>query len=287
MWIIFTLGCNIDLPETENADEPPLQYRSLATSHLDEHNYEMHPLHGALPPLPTDPSSAALDSPVCDEQASSVHPQHGMLPPRSDDTMCAQLDSSLKAEVSTNWIASESELGGQSQPNSMLTDSSNADSSMCSSQPNSCDATASFCVSSYRHYESVEVSKLEAKVKSLTVQLEEALSENKKKDVQIHKLQQLLEMKDGSTITHSYGSRPYKLKVNGSNNQVHTLVTPSGTYSQYHGRTYHSPDNISPQSLRKELREQPQGWGEGPANPTSNFVSRSKSDSPIASVSFV
>ena len=161
----------------------------------------------------------------------------------------------------------------------MLTDSSNADSSMSSSRPSSHD-TSSFFLS--RYDESVEVSKLEARVKDLTFRLEEALSENKKKDVQIQKLQQLLG-EDGSTLYGSQPIRPHNLKMNGSDSQVHTLVTPSGTYSHYHGRTYHSQGNITPHYLQKE-HEQSQRWSERSPN---TFVSRSKSSSPGASVSFV
>lgn len=257
------------MPEEEVPSEPSLSCNPTSTAKEAEQQYKIHPVHGALPPLPTAPSSEALNSPTCD---GDIHPQYGMLPPRSDDMMCARNEFCLKTGMLGNFSGSESELGGQSQPNSMLTDSSNADSSMSSSRPSSHD-TSSFLMS--RYDESIEVSKLEAKVKDLTFQLEEALSENKKKDMQIQKLQQLLG-KAGLEGSMLHPLRPHNLKMNGSDN---TLVTPSGTYSHYHGRTYHSQGNITPHYLQTE-QEQPQ------RSPNS-FVSRSKSSSPSASVSFV
>ena len=241
----------------------------------------MHPVLGALPP---DPSSAVMDSPVYDEQATDIHPQHGLFPPRCDD-MCAQYSSGMKVDVSGTFSSSESELGGQTQPSSMFTDSSTADSSMYSSRPSLHDPAASSCD---EQSESLEISKLEAKVKFLTVQLEEALNDNKEKDVVIKQLQLTLERAgiiEVPTVPNSYRVkpvRPHKLKMNGSDSQVHTLVTPSATYSQYRGHAYHTPGRAYPQSLQKDSHGQSQGsWGERPLN---TFIGRSKSDSPVSFV---
>ena len=241
----------------------------------------MHPQHGALPPLPTDQSTAMSNSPVYDEQSDSMHPQHGLLPSQYDSSIYAHQESGLKAESST--YNSEYELGGQSQPRSFVTGNFSSDKSM-SSQFISHDTSTS----SYDEREgSVEVLKLEAKIQDLVDQLEKAQAENKRKDSQILTLQRLL---DGTAISDrnmvSQSSRPYQLKMNGSGGQVNALVTPSGTYTQYNGHAYHSSGSVSPRSLHKELGEQPQGWGERHNPLSTNFTSRSKSSSP-SSVSIV
>lgn len=273
------------IPKEEIAIEPsPLC--SILTSDIskDGEQYQMHPQHGALPPLPTDQSTAMSNSPVYDEQSDSMHPQHGLLPSQYDSSIYAQQESGLKAESPTCYN-SECELGGQSQPRSFVADNFGADKSM-SSQFISHDTSTSSYI---EREDSVDVLKLEAKIQDLCDQLERAQAENKRKDSQILTLQRLL---DGTAISDrnmaSQPSRPYQLKMNGSGGQVNALVTPSGTYAQFNGHAYHSSGSVSPRSLHKELGEQPQGWGERKTNPLStNFTSRSKSSSPSASVSIV
>lgn len=243
----------------------------------------MHPQHGALPPLPTDQSTAMSNSPVYDEQSNSMHPQHGLLPSQYDSSIYAQQESGLKAESST--YNSEYEQGGQSQPHSFVSGNLSADKSMSSQFISHDTSTSSY---NEREEESMDVLKLEAKIQDLCDQLERAQAENKRKDSQILTLQRLL---DGTAISDrnmaSQPSHPYQLKTNGSGGHVNALVTPSGTYAQFNGHAYHSSGSVSPRSLHKELGEQPQGWGERRTNPlNTNFTSRSKSSSP-SSVSIV
>ena len=266
------------MPEEEVADDLPLSYTTPTTSDYNDSEpyYKMHPQHGALPPPPTNSSQFASDS---DEHIESVHPVHGLLPPRSS---YLRQDSERR---SASCSGSESELGGQSQPNSMPTDSSQADS-LYSSQCISHD-TSYISGVSQQHESSVEVMKLESKIKYLTVKLDEASAEIKKKDLQIEALQQLLDragMLEQYKATNTYSLqpvRPNKLKMNGSDSHL-----VASTHN-FHGRTFHSPGNMAPQPLHKEPRGQSQGFGDRSPNPLcNNLISRSKSSSP-SSVSFV
>lgn len=274
------------------ADQSSLPYSTLTSNDVNgSEPYEIHPLHGALPPCPTD---AIADSPILDMQHSIVHPQHGLLPSKSDDNIFVQQEPKAEGSAYDSSLNdSESELGGQSQPGSMLTASSYADSSMYTSQSFSHGTASTFTRSGQN--DSVDILKLEAQIKDLNARLEEALAENKMKEVQIMTLHQQLEKSGiseqgkGISSFHSYGSKlmhSHKLKMNGSDSQMHTSVASSGTY--FHGRTYHSAGSISPKSLYKDVREQPQRLSERPSNSLStNFIDRSKSSSPSASVSFV
>ena len=251
--------------------------------------YEVHPLHevhpryGALPFHPVDQSVAA-SSPVTEGQMErTVDPKYGLLPPR-----CGQQEYTENLVSEQYFNGSDSEPGGQSQPNSMLTNSSYSDSATTSSHLVSHGSEAS-CLSDTSDSQKVGITDLKAKVEDLTLKLKEAEAENRRKDDIIRSMQQQLEkvLKPVSGYGIQPG-HPFKLKMNGSDTQVHTMVTPSGTYSHLRGHTYHSTGSISPNSVEKELGGQPRSLGEGQTNTfNKNFISRSKSSSPSASISFV
>lgn len=113
---------------------------------------------------------------VYDDQSENIHPQHGLLPTEGEGNTYAQQESGLKAVGSAYNSGSESELGGQSQPSSMLTVSSHADSTS-SSQTNTHGPMSTFS----EQNDSMEVLKFQTKIKDLTVLLEEAEAEIKKK----------------------------------------------------------------------------------------------------------
>lgn len=154
----------------------------------DSEDYEMHPQIGALPPLPTDQPIAVSNH---HEQSETIHPQHGLFPSQGDSSAYAQQQSGKTAEFFSyvsSMDDSEYELGGQSQPGSMVTGNFHADCST-SSGPISYDTTTS----SYDvRKDSLDVLKFEAAIQDLTVRLEKAQAENKRKDAQIRTLQQLL-----------------------------------------------------------------------------------------------
>lgn len=250
--------------------------------------YEVHPLHGALPPRPADHSMPA-SSPVYEDQANrTVHPTYGLLPPRAEQHEFT--DSSVGESCFTG---SDSEQGGQSQLNSMLTTSSYTDATTTSSSSQfiSHDSTSSSVSDTNSTYNG-EVARLTAQVDKLTLKLEEAEAELKRKATELRQKDAII-----SSLQHQLGSRagnghafhPHQLKLNGSDSQVHTLVSPSSMYSQLHGQSYHSVGSISPQSLDRELGGQTQAMGEGHLNSFNNrtLMSRSKSSSPGASESFV
>lgn len=178
------------LPGEEVASEPAAQCPTLISENncRNTEQYQIHPQHGALPPLPTDQPVAISN--VHEEQPDNIHPQHGLLPvPQYESN--SQLQSGLATESSpcdSSLNGSEYELGGQSQPSSMFNNGSYVDS-MSSQQPISytttTDSTASYT-------DSLDVLKLEARIRELTIQLERAQVENKKKDAQIFTMQKLL-----------------------------------------------------------------------------------------------
>ena len=141
----------------------------------------MHPQVGALPPRPTDQPVAVTSGPVC-EQPDTVHPDYGLYPSHGDYVLYAQHQSGVTTEYYTS--DSESELAGQSQPGSMATSSFQVNSNTSSQH----DFTSSSDVTK----DSLDILKLEAKVKDLSIQLEKAQTENRRKDVQIRKLEQML-----------------------------------------------------------------------------------------------
>lgn len=169
----------------------------------NEH-YEMHPQVGALPPLPTDQPIAVSNDPVSDEQCETIHPQHGLFPSPGESSTYAQQQSGMTAESFSYLSDSECELGGQSQPGSMLTNNFYT----TSSGPNSYATASSYGV----RKDSVDVLKLEAAVHDLTLRLERAQAENRKKDAHIRTLQQLL-AKAGTPerelSTKGFGSRSF------------------------------------------------------------------------------
>lgn len=175
------------LPEEEIANEP-VQSCTTPENFHDDLQYEMHPQIGALPPLPTDQLVAETNSPICDELPNTVHPDYGLFPSLGETSV---YQSERTAAYVTN--NSEYELGGQSQPGSMVTSTF------------SYDTASSYDV----RKDSLDMLKLEAKVKDLTVQLETAQAENRRKDAQIRTLQQLLGKASTPEATKNFGSHSF------------------------------------------------------------------------------
>ncbi len=267
------------MPQEESQKLPSLSDTALEPD--ESKPYEVHPLHGALPPHPVDQTIAA-SSPVYDGQMDrTIHPTYGLLPPRDDHHELT--------ETSVSFSRSDSEPGGQSQPSSMVTNSSYTDSTTTSTQFFSHDSTSSSVSDVNVHKESIEITKLKAKVDDLVLKLEEAEAEIRRKDAKILSMQQQLdraEREKTSQAGNSYNLHPHHLKLNGSDSPVHTMVTPSGNYAHVHGHTYRSAGSISPNSVDKELGGQPHAEGHGKSF-SKKFISRSKSSSPSASISFV
>lgn len=284
---VFLLGVvkvTDQLPQEESE-----KLSSLPVVELDPDEskpYEVHPLHGALPPPPVDQSVIAPSQIYDDGQVgASVHPTYGLLPPRIQQHDFTE----NSANITSSFNGSDSEPGGQSQQSSLPTTSSYAEAATSSSQFISQNSTSLGLGESGGEEKLIEITKLKAQVDDLTLQLREAQAEIKRKDDRILAMQQRLERVEKEKQTRSsfglQSVRPFKLKMNGSDAQVHTLVTPSGNYPHLHGHACHSAGSISPD---RELGEQPHAFGEVQAKPfNKNLVSRSKSSSPSASISFV
>jgi len=239
----------------------------------DNEPYEVHPLFGALPPQASNDQPVAMSS--SPEPDEVIHPKYGLLP----SNVYAQQESGLKDEEMMYDSGSGSELGGQGQPTSMLS-SSHADTSY--SYPRS---TASSLTSiSSEQKDSVEIQKLEATVKDLTMRLKEALSEVKKKDDRIMALQQLLEEKSVRSLQNTDPVHP---KLNGSDSQMFASVSSSPyVYSYSHSSS--TAVGVSPRPVHRDFRKKSQGWPERQKElSANNFINRSKSSSPAASESVV
>ena len=209
------------LPGEEVASEPAAQCPTLVSENncRNTEKYQMHPQHGALPPLPTDQPVAISD--VHEEQPDNIHPQHGLLPvPQYESNTYGQQQSGLATESSacdSSLNGSEYELGGQSQPSSMLSNGSYVDS-MSSQQPISYTTTTD---STPSYTDSLDVLKLEARIRDLTIQLERAQVENKKKDAQLERAQVENKKKDAQIVAlrkllPDHDSGPAKTKAPNS-----------------------------------------------------------------------
>jgi hypothetical protein len=189
------------LPKEEIATDTTLPYSSTLDNSVE---YEMHPQIGALPPRPTDKPIAVSNSLVC-ELPGRIHPDYGLFPSHGDNVVYAQQLSGVSADGFPHVSDSESELAGQSQPGSVVTSTFQTDSNI-SSQLISYDTTSSSDVMK----DSLDMLKLEAKVKDLTVQLEKAQTENRRKDSQIRTLQQLLaKASTPEPTTKNFGSHSF------------------------------------------------------------------------------
>lgn len=197
-WYIFFVGVvphprsGTTIPEEEVAKESAVP---CSENFSDTVQYEMHPQIGALPPHPTDQPNTVQNS---DEQPNSVHPQHGLFPSQGESNVYTQQQSGLTTGGFT-YVSSDSEceLGGQSQPGSMVTSGGNT-----SSQPTTSSVGR----------DSLDMLKLEAKIHDLTIRLEKAQAENTRKDIQIRTLQQLLVkagMPERDLSTKNFGSHSF------------------------------------------------------------------------------
>ncbi len=256
--------------------------------------YEIHPLIGALPP-PASPSMHVSSS-ATQQPDHTVHPQHGITPFKrsSEEGRYVPLEpTGLKEEgFSLSCTGSESELGGQSQPNSVNQTTTTNDSSESSFyHPVSLAITSSTMSNSTPSVlsdssfgiqeDSIEVVKLEAKVKDLTSQLKDARAKSKMKDLEIEKLHQMLrankynyEQETSNIPSLQHPVRPYNLQLNSAGQPL------SNNYLSY---SYHSSS-----SLRKELHED---VASSPYTTGSSYSMRSHSagdtQTPNGSISFV
>ena len=256
--------------------------RLSSEDHSEGEPYEMHPLHGALPPSPmvrstTIPINVLVDDK--DDDSDTMHPIHGQVP----FSVCAQNQSgqSLSTFHLSSYDGLESEQGGQSLLQTSI--SSGGLSGQLTSIGTTCSVSMTSDSSCSSREESIEIVKLEAIIKDLSFQLKEAQVEIKKKDDKIRQLHEQLKLSKNFEETSSQQIvqplRPYNLQLNGPAAGSRPYNMSSSTYSNshHHMHCHHSSDRHAS--------------GQGPESSksfsNSTFNNRSKSGTPNASVSVV